>query len=100
MEIVLPGEELVRASSLPLVIFSAPEHSMLIREDFPTLERPMKAISGSLLPGLPFKVVLLPANAAFLIFIPGMFGCKFKKIDSHCKEKDRCNGIGLFIYQL
>ena len=42
---------------------------MLIREDFPTFERPMKAISGYLLPGLPLSVVLLPANAAFLIFI-------------------------------
>lgn len=83
MEIVFPGEELVRASSLPLVIFSAPEHSIFIREDFPTLERPMKAISGSLLPGLPFKVVLLPANAAFLIFILGMFGRKFSKFISY-----------------
>jgi hypothetical protein len=43
--------------------------SMLMSEDFPTFERPMKANSGSFRPGFPEIRVELPANVADDIFI-------------------------------
>jgi hypothetical protein len=42
---------------------------MLIRDDFPTLERPMNANSGSLREGFPETLVLLPTNFASFIVI-------------------------------
>ena len=58
-------------------------HSILIRDDFPTLDRPMKANSGKLLSGLPETLVLLPTNLASEIFIKEycrLFnGCKYSK---------------------
>ena len=44
---------------------------MFISEDFPTLDLPMKANSGNLRDGFCSTFVLLPANFALVIFIPG-----------------------------
>ena len=60
--LVFPGVPEVIASFLLL-------HSMFISEDFPTLERPIKANSGNLCFGFSEILVLLPANDASEIFI-------------------------------
>ncbi len=60
--LVLPGVADVFASPRLL-------HNILIREDLPTLERPMNANSGSFGPGFWEIRVLLPANRASEIFI-------------------------------
>ena len=59
---VLPGVDEVFASPLRPV-------SMFMREDFPTLERPMKANSGSPEEVLWETLVLLPAKVASVIII-------------------------------
>ena len=59
---VFPGLLEVIASFLLL-------HSMLIRDDFPTLDLPMKANSGNFCFGFSDILVLLPANNASVIFI-------------------------------
>lgn len=61
--LVFPGEEEVMASLRAL-------QSMFIREDLPTFDRPMKAISGSFCLGFPPTSVLLLTNVASVIFIP------------------------------
>ena len=62
MSIVFPGVADVMASPfLPV--------SILIRLDFPTLERPMKAYSGNVPPGHLFTSVLLMTNSALVISI-------------------------------
>lgn len=57
ISLVLPGFEDVRASFFWL-------HNMLIRDDLPTFERPIKANSGNLGEGLSLIFVLLPENMA------------------------------------
>ena len=59
---VLPGVAEVFASPLWL-------HKEFMSEDFPTLDLPMNANSGSLVFGLSLSFWLLPANVALVIFI-------------------------------
>lgn len=73
--LVFPGLEEIRAS-LEL------EQRQFIRDDLPTLLRPMNANSGSLTAGFPDTVALLQTNFAEVIFIPGeeaICCCKFIK---------------------
>lgn len=73
MRRVLPGVALVLASPLWL-------HSMLMRLDFPTLERPMNAYSGFVSFGHMLTRGALSVNSDVLIIIIGMFlGCKSSK---------------------
>ena len=75
ISLVFPGVEEVIAS------FLLPQ-SMLIRDDLPTLDLPMRANSGRTLPGFPATRVLLPANCASLITIarlPTFSGRKYTK---------------------
>ena len=62
MSLVLPGVPDVIAS------FALPQ-SMFIRDDFPTLDLPMKANSGSLRAVCCSTRVLLPANIALKILM-------------------------------
>lgn len=62
MSIVFPGVEEVIASPLRPV-------SILMRLDFPTLERPIKAYSGNVSVGHLVTSVLLMTNSAFVISI-------------------------------
>ena len=62
MSIVYPGvAEDMASPFLPV--------SILIRLDFPTLERPMKAYSGNVPPGHFLTSVLLMTNSALVISI-------------------------------
>ena len=62
MSMVFPGVADVMASPLRPV-------GMLLRLDFPTLERPMKAYSGNVPPGHFLTSVLLMTNSALVISI-------------------------------
>ena len=62
MSIVFPGVAEVMASPLRPV-------SILMRLDFPTLERPIKAYSGNIPEGHFFTSVLLMTNSALVISI-------------------------------
>lgn len=79
MQIVLPGFELVCASSFPLISLYAPLQSIFIRDDFPTLLLPIKANSGSLSVGLPESVTELAENNAVSIFIGYKFAPNLTK---------------------
>ena len=68
---VLPGVEEVRARRLRPV-------SMFMRDDLPTFERPMKAISGRRREGLLATRVLLPAYMACEIFISFVSSYKYR----------------------
>ena len=69
-EMVFPGVADVMASPLRPV-------SMLMRLDFPTLERPMKAYSGNVPPGHFLTSVLLMTNSALVISILLLVFCCF-----------------------
>ena len=62
MSSVLPGVADVLASLLT-------PHKVLMSDDFPTLDLPMKANSCNLAFGLSLNFSLLPAKTAFVIFI-------------------------------
>ena len=66
MATVLPGTDEVLAKPLRCT-------SILISDDLPTLERPMKAYSGMLSFGKKSKRVLLIKNSAFVMFMA--FSC-------------------------
>jgi hypothetical protein len=61
---------------------------MFIREDLPTFDLPMNATSGSLWAGFCETIVLLPANLALEILVPGFICSEKVKFELQNWRKD------------